>query len=87
MVKSLRYAVQKNFGNIDYLHYFRRMIKDYENRKWDFDIRNIVKNIKVDIPCPKYLCKRGFMKRQCWTIIDENTFLSISDRITAKESI
>ena len=80
MVKSLRYEVHKNFGNIHYLHYFRRMIKDYENRKWDFDIRKVVKNIKVDIPCPKYLCKRGFMKRLCWTIINEQIFLKEFDR-------
>ena len=36
MVSSLRHTVFKNFGKIDYLHYFRRMIKDYESRKWDF---------------------------------------------------
>lgn len=33
MVSSLRYTTHKNFGNIDYLHYFRRMIRDYESRK------------------------------------------------------
>ena len=80
MVKSLRYVVQKNFVNIDYIYYFRKMIKDYENRKWDFNIRKVVKNIKVDIPCPEYLCKRGFMKRLCWTIIDEDTFLKEFNR-------
>lgn len=56
MVSSLRYAVFKNFGQIDYLYYFRRMIKDYDSGKWDFDIQTIVKNIKVEIPCPKYIC-------------------------------
>ena len=61
MVSSLRHTVFKNFGKIDYLHYFRRMIKDYESRQWDFDIRTIVKNVKVEIPCPKYICKRGFL--------------------------
>ena len=46
MVSSLRHTVFKNFGKIEYLHYFRRMIKDYETKKWGFDIRTIVKNIK-----------------------------------------
>ena len=32
MVSSLRYTVFKNFGKIDYLHYFRRMIKDFQKR-------------------------------------------------------
>ena len=48
MVSSLRHTVFKNFGKIDYLHYFRKMIKDYETKKWDFDIRTIVKNVKVE---------------------------------------
>ena len=34
MVSSLRHTVFKNFGKIDYLHYFRRMIKDYETKKY-----------------------------------------------------
>ena len=46
MVSSLRHMVYKNYGKICYLHYFRRMIKDYESGKWDFDITTIVKNIK-----------------------------------------
>lgn len=74
MVSTLRYAVKKSFGNIDYLHYFRRMIKDYELGKQDFDIRTIVKNIKIDIPCPKYVSKRGYSKRLCLTILDEKIF-------------
>ncbi len=45
MVSSLRHTVFKNFGKIDYLHYFRRMIKDYESHKWDFDIREQLKKI------------------------------------------
>ena len=80
MVSSLRHTVFKNFGKIDYLHYFRRMIKDYESRKWDFDIRTIVKNVKVEIPCPKYICKRGFSKRLCLTILDDNLFIKEFDR-------
>ena len=80
MVSSLRHTVFKNFGKIDYLHYVRRMIKDYESRKGDFDIRTIVKNVKVEIPCPKYICKRGFSKRLCLTILDDNLFLKEFDR-------
>lgn len=80
MVSSLRYTVNKNFGKICYLHYFKRMIKDYESGKWDFDIRTIVKNIKVDIPCPKYICKRGFSKRLCLTILDDNLFMKEFER-------
>lgn len=80
MVASLRYTVHKNFGNIDYLHYFRRMIKDFELGKWDFDIRTIVKNIKVEVPCPKYVCRRGFSKRLCFTIMDEKVFMKEFDR-------
>ncbi len=75
MVSSLRHTVFKNFGKICYLHYFKRMIKDYENGKWDFDIRTIVKNIKIEVPCPKYVCKRGFSKRLCLTIINETLFI------------
>ena len=80
MVSSLRHVIYKNFGRIDYLHYFRRMIKDYEQHKWDFDIRTIVKNIKVDIPCPKYVCKRGFSKRLCLTILNDTLFIKEFDR-------
>ena len=47
MVSSLRHTVFKKFGKIDYLHYFRRMIKDYETKKWDFDIRTIVKTLRL----------------------------------------
>ena len=80
MVSSLRHTVFKNFGKIDYLHYFRRMIKDYESYKWDFDIKTIVKNIKVEIPCPRYVSKRGFTKRLCLTIVDDNLFIKEFDR-------
>ena len=74
MVKSLRFMVRKQYGKIDYLHYFRRMIKDFENQLWVFDIRTIVKNVKVDIPCPKYIAKRWFSKKLCLTLLDEETF-------------
>ena len=74
MVCSLRYAVRKLFGNIKYLHYYRRMISDYENGNWHFDVRTLVKNIKVDIPCPKYVCKRGFVKRLCFTVFSFENF-------------
>ena len=80
MVSSLRHAIYKNFGKIDYLHYFKKMIRDYEARRWDFDIRTIVKNIKVNIPCPKYICKRGFSKRLCLTILDDKLFIKEFDR-------
>lgn len=50
------------------------MIKDYENGKWDFDIRTVVKKIKVEVPCPKYVCKKGYLKRLCLTITDEKIF-------------
>lgn len=74
MVSSLRYTVNKKFGKLDYLHYFRRMIRDYENGLWSFDIRTVVRKIKVEIPCPKYVCKKGFSKRLCWTICDDEIF-------------
>ena len=80
MVSSLRYTIYKKFGKICYLHYFKRMIKDYESGKWDFDIRTIVKNIKVEVPCPKYVCRRGFTKRLCLTITDDNVFRKEFDR-------
>ena len=80
MVSSLRYTIYKNFGKISYLHYFMRMIRDYESGKWDFDIRTIVKNIKVEVPCPKYVCKCGFTKRLCFTITDDNLFMKEFDR-------
>ena len=63
MVSSLRYTVYKHFGEIDYLHYYRRMIKDFEKGQWNFDIRSIVKNIKMSLPCPKYVCKKRFFKK------------------------
>ena len=56
------------------------MIKDYESGKWDFDITTIVKNIKVEVPCPKYVCKRGFTKRLCLTITNDDLFLKEFDR-------
>ena len=56
------------------------MIKEYESGKWDFDIRTIVKNIKVEISCPKGFCKRGFTKRLCLTIIDDKLFIKEFDR-------
>ena len=74
MVCSLRYAVFKIYGKIDYLHYYRRMIRDFETANWNFDIRTLVQNIKVDIPCPKYVCKRGLSKRLCLTITDDKAF-------------
>lgn len=80
MVSSLRHTIHKNFGEIDYLHYYRRMIRDYETRKWNFDIRTIVKKIKVEIPCPKYVCRKGFSKRLCLTITDDNLFMKESGR-------
>lgn len=80
MVSSLRHTIYKNFGKIDYIHYFRRMIRDYEARKWDFDVRTIVKRIKTEIPCPKYVCKREFSKRLCLTIMDEKLFIKEFDR-------
>ena len=80
MVSSLRHTIHKNFGRIDYLHYFRRTIKDYESHKWDFDIRTIVKNIKTEIPCPKYVCRKGFSKRLCLTIINDSLFIKEFDR-------
>ena len=80
MVSSLRHTIYKNFGKIDYIHYFRRMIRDYEARKGDFDVRTIVKRIKTEIPCPKYVCKRGFSKRLCLTIMDEKLFIKEFDR-------
>lgn len=80
MVSSLRHTIYKYYGTIDYLHYFKRMIRDYESRKWDFDIRTIVKKIKVDIPCPRYVSKRGFSKRLCLTIINDEIFLKEFDR-------
>lgn len=74
MVSSLRYTVYKLFGEIDYLHYYRRMIKDFEKGQWNFDIRSIVKNIKMSLRCPKYVCKKGFSKRLCLTIINDELF-------------
>ena len=40
----------------------------------------IVKNIKVEVPCPKYVCKRGFTKRLCLTITNDDLFLKEFDR-------
>lgn len=80
MVSSLRYAIHKNFGNISYLHYFKRMVKDFDSGKWDFDIRTIVKNIKIEVPCPKYIAKKGYIKRLCLTILNDELFLKEFDR-------
>lgn len=74
MVSSLRYTIYKNFGKISYLYYFRRMIRDYESGRWDFDVRTIVKNIKVEVPCSKYVSKKGYSKRLCLTIINDGLF-------------
>ena len=74
MVSSLRYTVYKRFGKIDYLHYYRRMVKDFEAGDWNFDIQSVVKNIKISLPCPKYVSKKGFSKRLCLTIINDEIF-------------
>lgn len=75
MVCSLRYATGKIIGkNKSYLHYYKSMIKAYENGLWKFDVRDVVKNIKIEIPCPKYVCKRGFSKRLCLTVLDVGLF-------------
>lgn len=75
MVRSLRYATGMIIGkNRDYLHYYKSMIKTYEKGLWKFDIREIVKNIKVDIPCPKYVCKKGYTRRLCLTVLDYKLF-------------
>ena len=80
MVSSLRYAIRKNYGDISYLHYYRKMVRDYELGKWDFDIRTIVKNVKIEVPCPKYIAKKGYIKRLCLTVIDEELFKKEFDR-------
>ena len=80
MVSSLRYTVNKKFGKKSYIHYFKRMIRDYENGLWDFDIRTVVKKIKVEIPAPKYISKCGFSKRLCWTICNDVIFEREFDR-------
>lgn len=75
MVCSLRYAMGKIIGkDKSYLHYYKSMIKAYEKEIWEFDIRDIVKKIKVEIPCPKYVCRKGFTKRLCLTVLDDKLF-------------
>ena len=80
MVRSLRYTIHKNFGNIDYLHYFRRMVRDYESGKWDFDVRTVVKNLKAKIPCPRYISKKGYLKKYCLAIVNNDKFIQEFER-------
>lgn len=43
MVCSLRNAMQRIMGkDKSYLHYYKRIIKDYERGNWNFDIRILI---------------------------------------------
>lgn len=56
MVCSLRKAMQMVMGKEkSYLHYYKRIIKDYERGYWDFDIRTLIKKMYVVVPCPYHI--------------------------------
>lgn len=56
MICSLRKAMQNIMGESkSYLHYYRRIINDYEKGCWCFDIRTLVKKMYIDLPCSSNL--------------------------------
>jgi len=72
---SLRYGIHKIMGcEKDYLHYYRRIIRDYEKGYWYFDIRTLVKKTYIDVPCPRYISRRGYQKHFCLAIKDFEEF-------------
>lgn len=75
MVCSLRNAMQKVMGkDKSYLHYYQRIIRDYEKGNWNFDIRTLTKKMYVDVPCPNSIARRGYRKHLCLGIIDFGKF-------------
>lgn len=75
MICSLRNAMQKIMGKEkSYLHYYRRIIKDYEKGYWYFDIRTLVKKMYIDLPCSYHLTSKGSRKHLCLAVLDFKEF-------------
>lgn len=75
MICSLRKAMGKIIGiDKSYLHYYRRIISDYEKGYWDYDIRCIVKKAYIELPCSYQLSSRGLRKHFCFTVLDFEEF-------------
>jgi hypothetical protein len=69
MVCSLRYALSRIFGpEKDYIHYYKSIINAYEKGLWFFDIRDLVKNISIEIPCSYTFSRKGCYKRTCLAV-------------------
>lgn len=75
MVYSLRKALGEIMSNDkSYLHYYRRIIGDYEKGYWNFDIRNLVKKAYIDLPCSYHLSSKGYRKHFCFCVLDFDEF-------------
>ena len=75
MAYTLRSALHTILGkDKSYLHYYNSIVKAYETDYCSYDIKNLVKKIYVDVPCPRQLSKRGFHKRFCYAVIDFKEF-------------
>lgn len=75
MAYTLRSALHKILGeNKSYLHYYNSIIKAYETGYWSYDIKNLVKKMYIDVPCPYHLSKKGFHKRLCYAVTDFKEF-------------
>lgn len=72
---SLRHAMRKIMGEKkSYLHYYKRIIRDFERGKWYYDIRPLVKKGYILIPCSYHYSKSGYRKIFCQVVVDFQEF-------------
>lgn len=72
---TLRNALQRIMGSEkSYLHYYRSIIKAYEQGFWPFDIKTLVKKGYIDLSCGYKFSKKGYRKRHCLVVLDFEKF-------------
>ena len=75
MQYTLRQAVFEILGeDKGYLDYYRRMVKDYENGNWFFNIKTLVKQSIAEISCPYTFSSRGYRRQFCLCVTDFEEF-------------
>lgn len=75
MQYTLRQAVFEILGeDKGYLNYYRRMVKDYENVNWFFNIKTLVKQGIAEISCPYTFSSRGYRRQICLCVTDFEEF-------------
>ena len=72
---TLRQAFFEVLGrDKSYLHYYKSMIRAYENGLWSFDIRSVIKVRLIQIKCSYYFSSRGYKRQFCKVVIDFKAF-------------